>query len=168
MLCATDGCKQPTSGNSKYCREHKKIARQRFYQMVTEQAQKKLASDAELEQLFIRAEQAGYAAGIGHTPHPMVVQQHESVLDDNSPVEKSWYVPDGVCGFAWVIIRPGNCAAANYAKKHLGASRSYYGGMQISVWQFNQSYEKKMTYATTFAKVLSEAGINAYADGRLD
>ena len=42
--------------------------------------------------IYHKALQAGQDAMKNCTPTPMVVQQHTDMLDDNSPVEKQWYV----------------------------------------------------------------------------
>ena len=57
------------------------------------------------KELVIKAHEAGMAAIDGCVPTPMVVEQHESVFDDNSPVVESWYVSEGMCGFAWVKLK---------------------------------------------------------------
>jgi hypothetical protein len=125
-------------------------------------------SDSELKRIFDAAHAAGIEAANACTPTPMVVAQHENPLDDSSPVEKRWLVPQGVCGFAWITLKPGTSRAARYAKAHLGARKAYHGGVSIWVHQFNQSYELKTAYASAFVQVLRDAGIDAYADGRLD
>jgi len=122
----------------------------------------------ELRRLFAAADAAGKAAASGTTPEPMVVQQHASMLNDASPVVKEWLVPDGVCGFAWVVIRPGNCRAANYAKAHWNARKDYYGGVSISCHDYNQSMTRKEAYAHAFAGVLRSAGIDARGQSRMD
>lgn len=122
-----------------------------------------------LQELFARAEAAGRAAAAARVPEPMVVVQRADPLDDASPIVKRYApVMDGVCGFAWIVIRPGNCAAARYAKANLGARAGYGGGIHIWVSAYNQSYERKSAHASAFAAVLRAAGINAYADSRLD
>jgi hypothetical protein len=122
----------------------------------------------ELSSLFARADAAGKQAAATVQVRPMVVQQHASPIDDSSPVVQQWVVDDGVCGFAWVVITPGNCTAARYAKEHWGASKHYYGGVSIWISDYNQSMTRKEAYARAFAKVLQEAGIKAYAGSRLD
>lgn len=116
--------------------------------------------EKELKVLFNEARIAGLEAVSKCTPTPMVVS------DPNSG--KNWFVPDGVCGFAWVTIYPGNCAAANYAKKYLGARHAYKGGTSIWVSEFDQSMGRKETYAAAFANVLYSAGIKAYSNSRMD
>ena len=122
----------------------------------------------EFKILFNEARMAGIKAVLECKVTPMIVQQHSNMADDSSPVTKSWFVEDGVCGFASINIRPGNCPAANYAKKHLGASKAYYGGVSIWVHEFNQSLQKKEAYASAFPAVLHNAGIWAHCNSRMD
>ncbi len=113
--------------------------------------------------------QAGLKAGGAITPTPMVVQQHRNMLDDGSPVVKQWHVPEGVCGFAWVNIKPGNCAFANWLKAQgLGKTDSYAGGVTVWISEYNQSYTRKAAHAAAMAQVLAAHGIKAYSHARLD
>lgn len=123
---------------------------------------------AEFEKLFSQASQAGQRAGDNAIPNPMIVTQPSDPLNDNSPPKNQWYVPEGVCGFAWIVVSDGRSSLARWMKKHHGARKHYYGGVKLSVFQFGQSYERKMAYARAFAKVFKDAGYDVYADGRLD
>lgn len=126
-------------------------------------------SPSEAQALFAKADAAGQAAGEAHAPQPMYVVQRENPFDDNSPIVKAYPpVMDGVCGFAWVNIRPGNSSFASWLRKRGLGHKGYHGGWEYWVRGFGQSYERKMAYARAFAAVLSEAGIQAYASGRLD
>jgi hypothetical protein len=120
--------------------------------------------------IYEKAKQAGIEAGNNAIPAPMVVQQHANVLDDNSPVKQSWYVSDGVCGFAWVKIRPGTHPFARWLKQNkLGHHDDYAGGLTIWVSEHGQSYERKCAHAGAMARVLDTIdGLRAYADSRLD
>tara|TARA_Y100000310_G_scaffold103804_1_gene102160 strand:- start:1630 stop:2013 length:384 start_codon:yes stop_codon:yes gene_type:complete len=115
---------------------------------------------------------AGMAAGEAAIPTAMVVSQRASVLDDNSPVVKSWHVPEGVCGFAYVITNEhGNGKFVKHLKKSpdRDGDKYYYGGYYVKwVREFGQSYERKIAYAGAYASVLNDNGIKAYSDGRLD
>jgi hypothetical protein len=124
--------------------------------------------NAEFEALWERASAAGMAAAVPVKPREMVI--YEADLS-GAPLAggQAWREPEGACGFAWVVVRPGNCAFAKWAKENKGASKHYYGGMQVKwVGEFNQSVERKSAYAYAFADVLNEAGIAASADSRLD
>lgn len=119
--------------------------------------------------LYQKAHEAGMVAVEKLQVQPMVVEGHANPLDDSSAVVESYYVPDGPCGFAWINVKPGNSPFANYLKKNeLARADSYSGGVCIWVHQFNQSIQKKDTYATAFASVLGENGIKAYAGSRMD
>lgn len=121
--------------------------------------------------IYDLAHKAGHEAATGMVPEPMTVVERANPLDDNSEIVKQYEpIADGVCGFAWINVKPGNSSFANWLKKNdLARKDSYYGGVTIWVGDYNQSYEKKMAYAGAFAKVLKDSGIEkAYASGRLD
>lgn len=126
-------------------------------------AEKKFRTDryAAFARLYEIAQAAGQAAGQDHRPEPMVVKDMQTGYV---------YPPvmDGVCGFAWVTVRPANSSFALWAKKERGWSKAYGGGMQLWVSAFGQSYERKMAYARGFAKILNQAGLDAIPGGRLD
>jgi hypothetical protein len=110
--------------------------------------------------MFELAHKAGMLAVAGLTVEPMTVM--------NSDTGQRWFIEDGVCGFAWVTIRPANCAFAKWMKKVHGCHLAYGGGMQYWISDFNQSMQKKEAYADAFAHVLNEFDIHAYAASRID
>lgn len=120
------------------------------------------------QEVYDKAHEAGMEAGNNHKPTPMVVQQHENMADDNSPVKQQWVTDNGVCGFAWIIIKPGGCSFARWLKKNGLAKKAMGGGVRVWVGEFGQSYEKKMAYATAFASVVTKKGISCFSGGRLD
>ena len=126
------------------------------------------AQMSEYSKLYNSANDAGRAAAEKRVPTAMVVSEHASPLDDSSPVAKQWLVPEGVCGFAWINIKPGNSPFANWLKKEKLARKAYAGGVEIWVSAYGQSMERKEAYANAFATVLSFAGIKAYAGSRMD
>jgi hypothetical protein len=117
--------------------------------------------------LWAQAMAAGMAAGNAAAPVPMVVAQAD-IFGKPLPDAKRYFVPDGVCGFAWVKVRPGNSPFANWGKKKGLLKSAYGGGVQYWVGEFGQSMQRKEAFASAMAKVLSDAGINAYADSRMD
>jgi hypothetical protein len=123
---------------------------------------------AEFQELYNRAHAAGMAAGTQTQPVGMMVVQRANPLDDTSPVKQAWAVPEGVCGFAWITIRPATSKFARWLKKTNKGRTAYGGGLQIWVGQFNQSMQRKEDYAAAFAKVLREAGVNAWSGSRMD
>jgi hypothetical protein len=121
------------------------------------------------EELFNSAHSAGMNAGTKNSPEPMVVVQRANPLDDSSPVVKQYpVVMDGLCGFAWVTVRPANCGFAKWLKENKRARKGYHGGIQYWVHEFNQSISRKEAYANAFAAVLKAAGIDACSESRLD
>ena len=112
-----------------------------------------------LKDLVARAEKAGRDAAETARIDPMVVEDGQ----------KNYFVADGVCGFAWINIKPGNCGLAKYLKNEKKARPdSYYGGVTVWVSDYGQSMQKKEAYAYAYAQVLRTDGYNAYAASRMD
>lgn len=120
--------------------------------------------------LYHKAHDAGNAAAAACVPVPMHVVGRANPLDDSSPIVKRYApVMDGVCGFAWINVKPGNSAFAKFLKAEgLARSDSYEGGVCVWVGAFNQSLSRKEAYAHAFANVLSNEGIRAYSMSRMD
>jgi hypothetical protein len=115
-----------------------------------------------------KADAAGKAAAEAKTPTPMIVGEAKSLFDDSIDYSKpTYFVESGVCGFAWVFVK-GNTGFGRWAKNAGIASKGYPTGLNIRVSGYGQSYERKMAYAQAYAAVLQEAGVTAYAEGRLD
>ncbi len=119
--------------------------------------------------IYDKAVTAGKRAGDAAVPSPMVVSQHENAFDDNSPVKDAWLVSGGVCGFAWVNIKPGTSAFAKWLKKNdYARPDTYYGGVTIWVSDYNQSMTRKEAHAAAMAKVFTDEGFKAYSASRMD
>src|SRR5262245_13824929 len=130
---------------------------------------KRAAKDDKFRELFDRAMAAGMAAGNAAKPVPMMVTQHKDPTNDRSLPVAMWHVPDGVCGFAWVKLRPGTTSFARWLLKNKLARKDYYGGVAINMKAFNQSMERKLAAAEAMAEVFrTELGVSAYADSRMD
>lgn len=126
-------------------------------------------TEAQCAALYEKAHAAGMAAGDAAIPVPMHVVELANPFDDNSPVVRQYApVMDGPCGFASVVIRPGNSSFARYMKAKRGARKAYYGGTQMWVHEFGQSVTRKYAYAGAFARVVSEAGVFALPESRMD
>ena len=84
--------------------------------------------------------------------------------------KQSWRVSDGVCGFAWVTVKPVNSKIAKYMKDVIRIANKSICEPGIKLWvsAYNQSMYKKEAYAYAFAKVLQSHGIKAYAGSRMD
>mgnify|MGYP005834437797 CR=1 FL=1 len=138
----------------------------------------KLDRDTVYRELLLEAHAAGVSAVADCTPVPMVVAQRADVLDDSSPVEKSWFVADGLCGFAWVHVPNARQSFCNWLRKNGIGHKSYYGGWDLSpravayavrrVEETAQSVAKKEAYCRAAAEVLKLNGVDCYTDSRLD
>jgi hypothetical protein len=122
------------------------------------------------------ASTAGYQAVNAAHVVPMIVGQETSlfsgVIDETKP---TYYIEDGVCGFAWVNVYPvnkGNTRAGKEERKALEAAgfrkNDYEKSYQLWISDFNQSMQKKEAYARAFAEVLRANGLKAYPGSRMD
>lgn len=129
--------------------------------------------EVDFDALLVKAVEAGRTAGQTALPTPMTVTQHANPLDDNSPAEQSWHVPEGACGFAWVNFSMKSGLGRKFGqwliKNDFARKDSYQGGVTIWIGDHGQSVERKSAHASAMAAVLQEAGIaDAYSSSRLD
>lgn len=103
---------------------------------------------------------------------PMLLRQED--LRGNQ-FGQTYIIPDGPCGFASITIRPASPKGrrdAPFVKwaRHLGlGSYSHIDKCwRISVSEYNQSYLKKDCHARVVANYLSNEGINASYESRID
>jgi hypothetical protein len=137
---------------------------------------KKPDRDAQWRKIYNDADAAGKAAVAKLNVVPMIVgspPDNDPLSDRIDPTKKTYFVADGVCGFAWISINPGNSPFANYCKRigvaKKGGAGSGMGGAYIWVSDYTQSLQKKEAYANAFAKSCRDAGINrVYASSRMD
>ena len=99
----------------------------------------------------------GRLAGEACIPRPMIVSGYE-----NAPIL------DGVCGFAYITIRPATSAFARWLKSKGIGHRAYYGGWEISVSDYGQSMNRKEAHAAAVADYLKASGIPADYYYRMD
>jgi len=127
---------------------------------ISHESKVRAARNQGFAELAQRAYEAGIQAGVNCRPVPM------QVLDELNG--QAWRVDDGACGFAWVTVKPANSAFAKWAQAQGIMRKAYGGGVQYWVSEFGQSEERKAAFAYAYARVLCEAGINAFAGSRLD
>ena len=119
------------------------------------------------------AKRAGEKAAELVKPIPMVLFSED--LFGNRTSSEEYIVEDGVCGFAWINIRPASpqgrrdCPFVKYLRsieegRYSNISKSW----QIWVSGYNQSMTRKEAYAEAFTNVLNKYGIKAYSNSRLD
>jgi len=120
-------------------------------------------------EIYDLAQKAGQKAGEAFTPTPMVVGRAVGLTGNEIVPGSEEIVYEGVCGFAWVNVKPKNCSFAKFAVAGInGYHESYYGGIDIWCRLFDQSMERKEAWANAFAEVLNEHGIRAYPMSRMD
>jgi len=113
-----------------------------------------------VKELYEQAHQAGMKAGGVSTPAPMILKGSDGTV---------YFVEDGMCGFAWINIKPARGAFVQYLKSiDAGFPDSTYGGYSVWVSAFEQSIERKEAYAKAFSKVLADYGIKSNVGSRLD
>lgn len=128
------------------------------------------ARDREWQELWDAAEAKGFAAGDAAVPTPMIVGSPSTPLgSDVDFSQKTYFVSEGVCGFAWVKVRPGTSSFARWLVR-TGRSRgkAYHGGVDIWIGHYGQSMQRKEAFAYAMAETFREAGIKAYAGSRMD
>lgn len=120
--------------------------------------------------LIAKAHDAGMAAGEAAVPQAMVVGSPSSLFANDIDPSKGpvYYVADGVCGFAWVHLPVARGPLVAYLKGKGIGHKSYRKGYDVWVGQFGQSMQRKEAYARAYARVLADAGFDAYADSRMD
>ena len=104
--------------------------------------------------LYLTAREAGLDAGNAITCDPMMIHNH--------------IVDDGVCGFGYVRITPARGKFVQWLKFSNIGYKAYEGGYLIPIHDHNQSYQRKEAHSIAFAKVLTEHGINAQPESRMD
>lgn len=129
----------------------------------------------ELKALCEAGDVAGREAVANTRVTPMIVGQETYFGSGKLIPETMEYVESGVCGFAWVSVTPAHKGTTRIGKQERAAleangfSKDVYGKRYMrSISDYNQSMQKKEAHARAFAKVLSDAGIYAYAQSRID
>jgi hypothetical protein len=108
---------------------------------------------------FENALTIGRKAGLDCTPVPMIV----------NGTDRSFFVGDGVCGFAWIEIRPARGGLVTYLKKSKQGYYSEYERAYIfNIHDFNQSLTRKEAMAEAMAEHLRKCGYNVFANSRID
>lgn len=117
--------------------------------------------------IHTEAHNAGMAAVGNLKVTPMVVADADPITRQFIPGGNQYVVEGGLCGFAWVSFK-GNTAFGR-AMKAAGLARpGTYGGLEVWVHGFGQSFARKECYARAYAAKLRELGFEARMGSRLD
>jgi hypothetical protein len=146
----------------------------------SELTETKKLTKPQMAKIVKEAEEAACKAYEAAAPTPMTVGTPKDVMGSLmggdggglDPSKPTYYVSEGVCGFAWVKIYPATTRFVRYLRSKGVGKTGYGGGWEIWYSELGtpagQSYERNMAAATAYAKVLQEAGFEAYPGGRLD
>lgn len=127
---------------------------------IAAEKQERAERHAGYKALYELAMREGYRAGELATPRTMYVQ--------DTATGQVWAESEGMCGFAWVVVKNANKGFGHWLIKTGLARKGYQGGAHIWISAHNQSIERKTEHAIAVAQVLRNAGVDAYADSRLD
>lgn len=110
--------------------------------------------------IYDEARRSGLANGHTVIPTPMVVTGGGF----------REYIADGVCGFAWIVIKPATAKFAKWLKANNLASKNYGGGLQIWISDYDQSMQRKEAHAAAMADSLQKAfpEMTIYSQSRMD
>jgi hypothetical protein len=165
-------CDQPTVGKSKYCSTHRAEARANFKAMCTDSKLASQERDAAFKKLINDLALTAEVAYTLCTPAPMAVYETAGLSDAPKPGGRSWYVSEGVCGFAWVVIKPATSSFAKYLARNNIGYKAYEGGwvlpMSYLVVNMSQSLERAEAASLAVAKELRSHDIKCYATSRMD
>lgn len=127
------------------------------------------------KELWDKANEAGKIAAQNCQVKGMIVYEADLFSNKPLPDGNAWHVPEGVCGFAWLDIRPASpsgrkdCDLVKYLRtNHIGSYDDYAKSWHYAIQDYNQSMQRKEAHAEAMAKVLQDNGIRAYANSRLD
>ena len=165
-------CDQPTAGKSKYCVVHRAEARANFVVMCADSKLAREERDQKFETLMNQLAGIADAAYMAAQPAPMAVYETVGLSDTPKPGGRSWYVSEGVCGFAWVVVKPATSSFAKWlARKEIGY-KAYDGGWVLPMHHFiagmSQSLERAEAASYAVAQELRKHNINCFATSRMD
>lgn len=139
-----------------------------------------MTKDVEFKKLFEELKAVSHQAlAECPAPTPMIVGHPTHPLGNDVDLSKEhWFVADGVCGFACVVLESGRTGFAQWLKKNeLGRKWWSYGrekGVGVSTYprlgfaDIGQSFEKNKYVAGRIAAHLRNAGYDAWVDARID
>jgi hypothetical protein len=165
-------CDQPTVGKSKYCSTHRAEARANFKAMCEDSKLARQERDEKFEKLLNQLAAIADVAYQLAQPTPMAVYETAGLSDAPKPGGRSWYVSEGVCGFAWVVIKPATSSFAKYLARNEIGYKAYDGGWVLPMHYFiagmSQSLERAEQAAYAVAQELRNNNINCFATSRMD
>jgi len=168
--CNWKDCSEDRAGNSKYCWHHRAEARKNWKNSIEKKSQDRKQRYANFDRVWNKACRLAREESDKCVPTPMTVVENQDPLDDNSPLKKAWFVRSGVCGYAWLVVRPGNSSFAKWMRKNKDSRQAYHGGEHWSCPLRIQSMEIQIAYIHEFVRVLESElkDIKVYSMNRMD
>ena len=120
--------------------------------------------------IYEQAHAAGCKAWEDCSPNPVTWGMAKSLVGNEIVPGTESTCTEGLCGFAWIIVKPARGPFVTYCKRNDIGRKHVYPGWYIGArGPFDsQSIERKEAYAYAFAGVLREHGVNCYVGSRLD
>ena len=129
-----------------------------------------------IEEIFIEAQLKACDAFHSHKPTPMIVGHAKNLFSNEIIPGTEEIVEDGLCGFAWINIKPARGPLVKFLKSKGIGRNGDYGGYTISSYEstpgtgFSQSMEKNQAGCKAFVKVILKyfPDMNIYVGTRID
>ena len=119
-------------------------------------------------EIWTEASKAATVAAKQCIPTPMGVYSVDLL---GNQLSETTIINEGVCGFAWVRIKPARGPFIKFLKENNFGDLCLYGGWMISVSMFtgSQSFERNEAAAKAFVEVLKKNGIEkVWMESHLD
>jgi len=128
------------------------------------------------DQVFKEACEAAEKAFDECKPIPMIVGQAANLFSNEIVPGTEEFVEDGVCGFAWVNVKPARGPLIKYCKENNIGRNGVYGGWSISSYDISrrvghsQSMQRKESACRAFVNVIKsyEPNMKIWVETRLD
>lgn len=117
-------------------------------------------------EVHLEAHIAGMTALVATTPVPMIVSTDPNYTKPEDA--RRYYVPQGVCGFAWIDKIRANSKMGKWLIDRGVGRKSSEGGVTIWCRYGEQSLELKSAYIGAYSGVLTKYGIKHYTGSRMD
>lgn len=128
------------------------------------------------QDIFNEAQQAAEKAFDECKPIPMVIGQAKDLFSNEIVPGTEEFVADGVCGFAWVNIKPARGPFVKFLKQNNLGRNGVYGGWTISMYDisrragYSQSMQRKEAACRAFVQVIKNYApdMSIWMESRMD
>lgn len=126
--------------------------------------------------IFNEASEAAVKAYKEAKPHPVIFGQAVDIFSNKMVPGSEELCTEGVCGFAWINIKPARGPFISWLKKNNRGDRGVYGGWTLGTYDItdhtcnSQSLARKEAACRAFVEVLREyfPGMRIWVSSRLD